>query len=159
MAVTIDPDMFRFVVAHTPLVSIDLIVPDERGRYLVGLRKSRPAKDTWFVPGGRIAKDERLNDAFGRITEAELGIRLERSRSRFLGLYEHLYPDNFSGDTFGTHYVVLAHVLPIWRSTEDDLPDDQHSGYRWLKPSELCDDRHVHANTHAYFLPGSALLE
>jgi len=143
-------DVFATVVRHAPLVSIDLIVRDAAGLVLVGLRTNRPAQGAWFVPGGRIAKEERLDAAFARISHAELGIGLARSDARFLGVYEHLYADNFSADpTFGTHYVVLGYAIAVDRAALR-LPRDQHSGYRWVDLPTLSSDASIHANSQAY---------
>lgn len=57
---------FLEIVRLTPLVSIDLIVLDQAGDVLLGRRVNRPAQGMWFVPGGRIRKDETLADAFKR---------------------------------------------------------------------------------------------
>ena len=54
------------VIKHTPLVSIDLIVRNGKDQILVGLRTNEPAKGFWFVPGGRILKNERITEAFKR---------------------------------------------------------------------------------------------
>ena len=54
---------FLAVVAHAPLVSLDLVVRDPDGCVLVGLRTNRPAQGSWFVPGGRIYKNERVAEA------------------------------------------------------------------------------------------------
>jgi colanic acid biosynthesis protein WcaH len=66
-------DDFLAVVTLTPLVSIDLVVVDEEGYILVGKRTNEPAYGTWFVPGGRVNKDETLDAAFERIATDELG--------------------------------------------------------------------------------------
>src|ERR1700731_1256733 len=102
---------FLDVVRMTPLVSIDLIVTDGHRRVLVGQRRNRPARNAWFVPGGRIRKDETLDEAFTRIVNDELGITsVERSAARFYGVYEHRYADNFAGEPgISTHYIVLAY--------------------------------------------------
>ena len=55
---------FLTVVRLTPLVAIDLIVTDGNRRILLGHRRNRPAQGTWFVPGGRITKNETLDAAF-----------------------------------------------------------------------------------------------
>ncbi|MBW8834431.1 MAG: NUDIX domain-containing protein, partial [Burkholderia sp.] len=90
---------FLDVVRLTPLVAIDLLVRDADGRVLLGHRRNRPARGTWFVPGGRILKDETLDAAFSRIADAELGIaKLARSSARFEGVVEHHYSDNFAGE-------------------------------------------------------------
>ena len=143
-------DLFKLVVRYSPLVSIDLVVRNERRQMLLGLRRNRPAQDYWFVPGSRVAKEEKIGDAFVRITRDELGTPFPRERARLIGVFEHLYPDNFSGDpTFGTHYVVLAHELQVAEEALA-LPDAQHSGYRWASDAEILADEEVHENTKAY---------
>lgn len=141
---------FLHAVRLGPLVSIDLIVRDRQDRVLLGLRRNEPARGTWFVPGGRIAKDERLDQAYARIAAGELGLaQARRAQARFLGVYEHFYETN-AGERpgFGTHYVVLGYEL---RAEPAALPAAQHSDYRWLAVAELLADEAVHEYTKAYF--------
>ena len=99
---------FATVVRSTPLVSLDFIVENSRGEFLLGKRTNRPAQGYWFVPGGRVQKDETLEAAFERLTMAELGLRLPITAGQFYGVWQHFYDDNFSGTDFTTHYVVLG---------------------------------------------------
>ena len=141
---------FLEVVERTPLVSIDLIVLDPAGRVLLGWRRNAPARDCWFVPGGCIRKTETLDAAFTRIARDELGLAARRREARFVGVYEHIYPDNTAGQPgFGTHYVVLGHELRT--SAGINPPPEQHSRYRWFEPAELLSAHDVHENTKAYF--------
>ncbi|MGO4331462.1 GDP-mannose mannosyl hydrolase [Cupriavidus sp. 2TAF22] len=149
---------FLSVVRHAPLVSIDLIVTDAQGRALLGRRRNRPARDTWFVPGGRIRKDENLDAAFRRIVADELGIAgVERASATARGVFEHLYPDNFAGEPgVTTHYVVLAYAWTMPAGTQEAREaavgtPGQHSAYRWMSPAELLGRDDVHENTKAYF--------
>lgn len=134
-----------------PLVSLDFIVENSRGEFLLGKRTNRPAQGYWFVPGGRVQKDETLEAAFERLTMAELGLRLPITAGQFYGVWQHFYDDNFSGTDFTTHYVVLGFRF---RVAEEDLilPDEQHDDYRWLTPDALLASNDVHANSRAYFL-------
>ena len=147
----LDKESFRQIVASAPLISIDLIVRNEVGQVLLGQRLNRPAQGYWFVPGGRVRKDERLAAAFERLTEDELGIRLSIATADFLGPFEHFYPDNFSGSDFSTHYVVLGYEL-ISSTSLDTLPEEQHSHYRWFTVPELLASEQVHPHTKLYFL-------
>lgn len=148
----LSPNVLIEVIKYTPLVSIDLIVRDPQGRVLVGWRTNRPAQYCWFVPGGRICKDERMAAAFQRITENELGASFELNQARFLGVYEHLYDDNFAGqEGFGTHYIVLAYELQL-DAPLPPLPADQHEAFRWFSEEELLQTEAVHPNTRAYFI-------
>ena len=54
----LDKDTFSTVIQNTPLISIDLIVENKKGQILLGKRVNEPALGYWFVPGGRIFKDE-----------------------------------------------------------------------------------------------------
>lgn len=139
------------VVTLAPLVSIDLVVTNARGEVLVGKRVNRPARDTWFVPGGRILKGERVREAFERISLTELGRAVAYSSARWLGVWDHLYSDNFAGvDETSTQYVVLAHAISLELDLVD-LPCTQHKGYLWMPVEELLRREDVHANTRAYF--------
>ncbi len=144
-------EAFRTVVELTPLVSLDLVVLDRAGRMLLGYRRNRPAQESWFVPGGRLGKNETRRAAFARLTGLELGVQLDIDRARFIGVFEHLYADNFSGDPqFGTHYVVLAYVIEA-DLAELRLPgDDQHSDYCWMSEDEMLSRDDVHDYTKAY---------
>jgi ADP-ribose pyrophosphatase YjhB (NUDIX family) len=97
-AVRLPREEFARVVRLTPLVSIDLVVRNAASETLVGWRRNRPARDSWFVPGGRIGKDERIAVAFARLAREELDADLRFEQARFLGVFEHLYDDNFAGE-------------------------------------------------------------
>ena len=144
----LDSQDFMNVVRHAPLVSIDLFLRDRDGRVLVGLRRNAPAKGLWFVPGGRIRKDERLSDAFSRICEAEAGIVRHLDDSRFVGVYEHFYDAESAEGTpgVGTHYVVLAFELDGVPSTVS-LSPEQHSASEWREVAAVLSDANVHRNT------------
>jgi len=138
----------------TPLVSIDLVVQNARGEILLGRRLNRPARDSWFVPGGRVLKNERLDAAFMRLTLEELGVRFGRERARLLGVFEHFYDDTVFGPAAvagGTHYIVICYGLVL-----DDgglpsiLPKEQHSSYRWWNIQEAQADPQVHRHTATY---------
>lgn len=144
-------DAFLAVVRDTPLVSIDLVVPDARGRLLMGQRVNEPARGSWFVPGGRILKDEPLDDAFARLTSIELGVALARADAHLLGVYTHLYETNFAGvPGITTHYVVLAYRVDLDAGL-DTLPRVQHSSYRLWARDEAIASGQVHPNNFPYF--------
>jgi colanic acid biosynthesis protein WcaH len=146
---------FLEVVDRAPLVSIDLVVRGADGRVLLGKRTNEPAKGCWFVPGGRIHKNERLEAAFRRICLDELGKTFALSDARFLGVFEHFYATNFAEKPgVGTHYVVLAYELTP-AGLPEKLPPDQHGEYRWFEVDALLSTESVHAHSKAYFRSGS----
>lgn len=149
----LDGETFRTVVASTPLVSIDLVVRNHEGHILLGQRLNRPAKGFWFVPGGRIYKNERLDEAFNRITQTELGQAFPRYQARLLDIYEHFYDDSVFGEPAtapDTHYVVIGYQLDITAEVVLSPPEGQHDAYRWWDPQEMALSADVHSNTRAY---------
>jgi len=145
----LDRTLFSSIVANTPLISIDLLIKNSNGEILLGQRTNRPAQGKWFVPGGRIYKDESISDAFGRLTQEELGTAVPITEGQFLGVYEHFYPDNFSGDGFSTHYIVLGYRLTLDLSLEQ-LPQVQHEGYRWWGEADMLQSEEVHPHSKWY---------
>ncbi|MCG6202398.1 GDP-mannose mannosyl hydrolase [Psychromonas antarctica] len=140
--------IFKTVIESTPLISIDIIVRNDKGQILLGKRTNRPAQGYWFVPGGRVLKDEPFERAFNRLMKAELG--LNKAQSSFKGIYQHFYDDNFFGDKFTTHYIVLAYDISF-NGELSSLPVDQHSNYQWFDESELLVDESVHKHSKWYF--------
>lgn len=150
----LDLPTFQTVVASTPLVAIDLVVRNRHGDVLLGLRVNRPAYGFWFVPGGRIQKNESLDGAFRRITQDELGRPFERATARLQGVFEHFYDDSVfasAGAGPDTHYVVLSYCLELAGDETLQPPAGQHQQYRWWPEDELRFSLRVHANTRAYF--------
>lgn len=148
----LDAATFAHVIGATPLISMDLIVENPKGEILLGLRSNPPAQHCWFVPGGRIRKNETMAAAFCRLAQNELGCELHLNQANFLGVYEHFYNNDFSGKAGATtHYVVLAYRLRIDPEALD-LPTEQHAQYAWMTPAQLASHPQVHVNTQAYFL-------
>lgn len=147
MSDRLDPESFARVVEDAPLVSIDLVIRDSSERILIGLRGNEPARGWWFVPGGRIRKNESVADAFVRISMAELGLTRSLNDARFLGYFENFYATNPSGTKgSGTHYVVLAFEIRV-EETNLTLPDEQHGQWRWQDFRALLEDERVHHYT------------
>lgn len=144
---------FSKVIELTPLISIDLILKNTIGQVLLGRRLNKPAKDFWFVPGGRIFKNESMINAFRRIAFQELGCAFSINDAQLLNVYEHFYEDNYFDDKCSTHYIVLAYELDIGKvGGVNNLPIDiQHSHYKWFDVGQLLSDSKVHINTKNYF--------
>lgn len=149
-------EQLSFIVRHAPIVSIDLIIRDADGNVLVGRRRNEPAKDCYFVPGGRIRKGETIAAAFTRILMAETGLSVGFGTARLLGAYQHFYATNRLGEPgYGTHYVVLGYEIRLAARPSIRL-DDQHDTCKWLSVADLKTAADVHANVKAYFAAGAS---
>lgn len=146
----LDIGLFKTVVNNAPLVSIDLIVYNRKNEVLLGKRINPPARDYYFVPGGRIFKDEKIIDAFRRVAVSELGIELDISSACFCGVFEHFYTDAFFCADISTHYIVLAYEIHIDLDLRT-LPSGQHNEYVFMDIAQVKKDSNVHSYTQHYF--------
>jgi colanic acid biosynthesis protein WcaH len=149
----LSPDKYIKAIELTQIVSVDLICRDEYGKILLGKRINKPAKDFWFVPGGRVFKDERIHQAVPRICKYELGVELSFGKFKFIGVNDHIYNDNFCDKKdIGSHYVCLAFETMIKR-TELDMKTllKQHSNICWMKEEDILYNPDVHTYTQKYF--------
>lgn len=153
----LDRQAFLSVVDLAPLVAVDLVLVRNFREVLLGLRRNRPAQDFWFVPGGRILKNEKISEALVRVSEAELRlgdeIRSGELCPRLIGSFEHFYPDCFAGDCdVSTHYVVLGHRVDVPGDFKLPLADAQHAEFRWWPIDEALEAAAVHRYTKDYLL-------
>jgi len=146
----LEKEDFLDLVSLGCLVSVDLIVRNESGEVLLGMRMNEPAKGSWFVPGGKIFKNEKIEEALERVLERELGLGHRVEEMRFLGVYQHFYETNFAEEEgLSTHYVVLAHVVDLPEGEELRI-DDQHEELKWFSLDEMEGAPEVHEYTRAY---------
>jgi colanic acid biosynthesis protein WcaH len=153
----LDQETFLSIVDQTPLISVDLVIVRNAQEVLLGLRNNRPAQGFWFVPGGRIRKNERIGEALVRVAEAELGlgdaVRGGQLVPRQMGGFEHFYADCFAGaDGVSTHYVVLGHRLDVPAGFRLPVADAQHAAFRWWPIDEALESAEVHRFTKDYLL-------
>ena len=146
---------FLDVVKKTPLVAIDLVIQNKCGHIFVGKRVNNPAKNYWFVPGGRILKNELFADTLVRLMREELGIDHFIGSYIIMGVYDHLYETCFyepNPTITTTHYVVTGVKIQIDNDAIDysKIPA-QHSHYKWIDVDSLLADESVHPNTKKYF--------
>ncbi len=142
----LDDQTFETVINSTPLISIDLLVKKDN-KILLGKRTNKPAQGYLFSIGGRVYKNETIDNAMIRIASNELNISL-KLRPGFIGVFEHFYDDSvFQG--VSTHYVNLAYEIEIAETL--DLPSEQHNEYQWLTIDELLKSKQVHKYVKDYF--------
>jgi colanic acid biosynthesis protein WcaH len=155
---TLSQEDFLAVVRKAPLVSIDLLIKDQHGRYLLGKRVNNPARDFYFVPGGRIHKNQAQKEAFETIAKVELGREIPFEAAALQGIYDHFYETNAAGmKDVGTHYIVLAYGVTLTDINLSDLPLNQHSEWIWATPREITERDDVHGNTKLFFQHSSVL--
>ena len=138
-------------IRNVVLVSIDLIIRNKKDEVLLVRRKQEPAKGLYFVPGGRIRKNETIELAFNRILKVETHLRARFEDARPIGVFEHRYASNrFEDNQFGTHYIALAYEIIVAEIDSLQL-DEHHSVSKWMTGDEVIASGDVHDFAKQYF--------
>lgn len=127
-----------------PQVCVEVLL-ERDGGLLVARRTNEPARGTYFWPGGRLRKGERLEDAARRVAREELGV--EVAVEGRVGVYSHFWDGSSVAGADSRHTVNV-----VYRASKRDpdaavVLDDQHDDYRFV--SEPDDDCHDYV--HEYF--------
>jgi colanic acid biosynthesis protein WcaH len=142
----LDDITFKTIIDSMPLISIDILLKKDN-KILLGRRVNKPAQGYFFSTGGRINKNETIDNAMNRIVKNELNIEL-KSIPKFIGVFEHFYDDSIYKNV-STHYVNIAYEYEVKEIS--DLPTEQHSEYQWFSIDELLESKQVHKYVKDYF--------
>ena len=142
----LDDTTFKTIIDSAPLISIDILLKKDN-KFLLGRRVKKPAQGYFFSTGGRINKNESIDNAMARVALNELNIEL-KSIPKFIGVFEHFYDDSIYKNV-STHYVDIAYEYEV--KEIPDLPTEQHSEYKWFTIDELLESKQVHKYTKDYF--------
>jgi ADP-ribose pyrophosphatase YjhB (NUDIX family) len=73
-----------------PIASVEAVIVIDQALLFLR-RKNHPAKGQWWFPGGRIHKDESLEEALNREIKEETG--LEMSSCKLINVYSRVFPE------------------------------------------------------------------
>ena len=131
--------IYSKIHALMPIACVDLVVWRE-GQVLVLKRKDEPLRGGWFVPGGRVLRDEHLSYACARIVRDEAC--LESGFPRFVGYDETMFDTDPFHHGKGTHTVNLIFAVP---GADGRVKlSSRHSAYQWLEPYEIVRNSDYH---------------
>ena len=148
-------EIFEIVLENSPLVSVDIILENEKNQILLGKRRNQPAKGSWFVPGGRIRKGELIIDALKRVALEEVGLVIKNHKYNFLGAFDHIYDNSiFSTEArpSSTHYVALGFHYQIRAEEVSEVENPQHSELSWMSLKTASSIDGLHKLSHDYIL-------
>jgi colanic acid biosynthesis protein WcaH len=88
----IERDLYKKITENLPLQCVD-IIPKYHGKYVLIKRAEEPMRGMYWVPGGRLNKNEKLRDcALRKLTEELCSISsIDVDSLRLVGVYEDVY--------------------------------------------------------------------
>lgn len=125
----ISDEEYKNILDKVPVFCVDIIVMNNEGEVLVVQRENEPGKGEWWVPGGRLQKNETIVECAKRKAKEELGLDLEPVE--ILGFGETIFNKGpFDGVT--TH-TVNSFVLMSEIGKQKVTPDkSQHLNWKFI---------------------------
>ena len=148
-------EQFKTVMDNTPLITIDFICKDKSEKILLGKRVNKPAHGYYFTPGGRIFKNESIENSIKRLSLKELGVELNLSDLKFNGIYEHIFDDSIFYD-ISTHCINIAFDYSF--NKFDNLPKFEHENYRMYSIEEIMNNDNIHSYVRDFFKNNKGII-
>jgi len=123
--------LYRQIISVLPILCVDMVIQNERGKFLLMRRRNEPLMGEWWVPGGRILLGESALQSCHRKLREEVG--LDSGEFYFLGFYE----DKFDKNSFVEQkiYHTFSLVFQMLISGGDEMKiklDSQHVEWDWF---------------------------
>ena len=127
----IEENLYKKIIHALPILCVDLVIKNSKGEYLLHLRDNEPLKNEWWVPGGRVHKEEEIYSAASRKCKEELGLIITNWLA--VGVYQDQYDRN-SFDT-ATIFHGVSIVLSATKDVNEDeiILDEQSSKWAYQK--------------------------
>jgi len=122
----ISQELYDQILANMPIPCVDFCLVSQ-GKVLLVYRKDAPAKGEWWVPGGRVLKNENMHETAARKCREELGVEC------FVGPIVHtaetIFPDGPSGIPV---HSINSCFLTYPKDSQNIILDSHHEDFRWV---------------------------
>jgi len=116
----IDTNLYGKIREVIPTCCVDLVITNQRNEFLLLKRTESPAKGQWWLPGGRVHKNETLREAAFRKGREELGIEI--ILKDFISVEETIFEeDNVHTINNVFHAEYSGQILKLDRTTSKYL--------------------------------------
>ncbi|BAC89027.1 NUDIX domain-containing protein [Gloeobacter violaceus] len=120
--------LYDQILANLPIACVDVAIVAQ-GAVLLVKRKVPPAMGQWWVPGGRVLKNEMMKDAARRKAFEEVGI--ECHVGPIIHTAETIFPDGPSG--IPIHSINSCFFLYPVAAVGAPVLDRFHEEYLWVQ--------------------------
>ena len=122
----IDDYLYNKIIDVLPILCVDGFIVDD-DKILLLKRNNYPAINEWWVPGGRVVKNELLCDSIIRKVKEETGLDVEILNQ--IGITETIFETK--------HTVNVCFSLRVKSDNINITINSEHSEYKWFKMDSL----------------------
>lgn len=126
----INKKVYKQILDLMPICCVDLVLYN-KGKILLAKRKNNPAKDQWWVPGGRVLKNEKLTDSVKRKAKDELGVDV--NIKKVIGIYEIKFNKGpFKNIKNGIHNISVNFLVELKNEKDCIKLDKTNKMYKFV---------------------------
>lgn len=129
----ISEKQYKVILDKMPIPCVDVVVIN-KGKVLMVYRNTEPAKNQWWLPGGRLLKHETLEHAALRKVKDEVGLDIIITKK--LGMYETMFDKAPFGIKTGVHSINCVFVAKLKNAKQAITIDKFHDESRWVEKIE-----------------------
>lgn len=130
----IEQKIYNEIKKIFPLNAVELLVLNQMNEVLMVKRENEPAKNKWWIPGGRVWFAEGREDAVKRLLKNECGI--DKYILHESEMFEYAVKNH--SENYQQHIISTVYKVKI--SGYEIRLDSQSSGYKWKPASEWIKD-------------------
>lgn len=113
--------MYERIKRVMPIPCVDFVLHNGN-TVLLCKRANQPAQGEWWLPGGRVLRDEKAEDAAVRKAFEELGV--EVVIERLVGVYDNIFDS--------VHCFTVVYLVRLAHKNVPLRLDEQHSEYKFV---------------------------
>jgi colanic acid biosynthesis protein WcaH len=126
-------ELYKQIIENMPVFCIDVVLVHE-GKVFLTYRNDEPAKNQWWIQGGRVWKNEKIQDAVQRLAKREIGSEVEIINE--IGTYEVFFNESpLEGVETGIHDLALCFLVKPKGELNINL-DKTHKQWKWVDSTE-----------------------
>lgn len=130
----ISKEEYEKILENMPIPCVDLVIHKDK-KVLLVKRTNPPMKKQWWIPGGRVLKNELLRDAVKRKAQEEVGFDVEIEKE--IGSYDNIFEDSaFENVKTGTHTIGATFLVKPKNENFEIKVDKTSSDFKWFNKIE-----------------------
>ncbi len=131
----ISNEVYKEILNTMPICTVDVMFfNSDMTRVLLFRRTNEPLKGVYYSIGGRLLKNEALEDCALRQSIREADLHIEKNRLKLGGVQNEIFSISvFEGVSY--HAMGLFYIYTLSEKEISELPislDDQHDNYQWF---------------------------
>jgi len=126
----IPAEQYKRILEVMPILCVDVVIRNARGEYLLVRRANEPLKGQWWVIGGRVHKNETLEQAVIRKVRQETSLDIRKMLP--IGYYEETFKNNSIKLDTRFHAISVVFAVAIGNDVKIRL-DMQSSEWKFAK--------------------------